>query len=181
MRRLTSTTPALAALVGGIALLGAALCPSASEASWSASGSGSGSAKAKSMPAGNTPTASVSGRNVTVSWTASSFSGGGAVSGYVVKRYNTSNQLQTILSACSGTISALTCTENAVPAGSWRYTVTAKHSNWTGTESAMSSTAVVSGPSLSFSSSTTITSLPATLSGTISSFITGQTVTFRLD
>jgi hypothetical protein len=39
----------------------------------------------------------------------------------------------------------------------------------------------VAPPALSFTSSTTLKSLPAGLSGNITSFITGQSVTFRLD
>lgn len=155
--------------------------PAAADASWAHGGSGSQAAKAVTMPAGNQPTVSVSGRNATVSWSASAFPGGTAVAGYVVKRYDTSGNAQTIGSGCSGTVSALTCTENAVPAGSWKYSVTPKQSNWTGAESSQSSTATVASPSLSFSSSTTVTSLPTTLSGTIASFVTGQTVTYRLD
>jgi hypothetical protein len=39
----------------------------------------------------------------------------------------------------------------------------------------------VASPSLSFSSSTTVTALPTTLSGSIAAYVGGQTVTFRLD
>jgi hypothetical protein len=151
-------------------------------AGWSATGSGAGSSKARTMPAGNTPTVSVSGRNVTVSWTQSSFSGGAAVSGYAIKRYDTtSGAVQAIGSGCSGTITALTCTENAVPSGDWRYAVTPVQANWRGDESARSSSATVGSPTLTFSSSTTLTSLPTTLSGNIANFLTAETLTFRLD
>src|SRR5919201_4523239 len=104
--------------------LAALALPSAALASWNVSGSGSGYSRTKTMPAGNAPTANVSNRNVTVSWTASTLSGGGAVDGYIVKRYNGSGQQQTIGANCSGTITALSCTENSVPAGTWKYTVT---------------------------------------------------------
>jgi hypothetical protein len=123
----------------------------------------------------------VSNRSVTVSWSASTMPGGGAVSGYAVKRYDTNGNAQTIGSGCSGTVAALTCTETAVPAGTWRYTVTPLKNNWVGTESSQSSNVTVASPSLSFSSSTTLTSLPTTLNGTIAAFVGGQTVTFRLD
>ena len=76
------------------------------------------------MPAGNTPTATVSNRSVSVSWATSNLPGGAAVSSYVVKRYDTGGTVQTIGSACSGTVSALTCTEAAVPGGTWKYSVT---------------------------------------------------------
>ncbi|HKP89741.1 MAG TPA: hypothetical protein VJT75_07160 [Thermoleophilaceae bacterium] len=161
--------------------IAAAAQPAAATAAWTHSGTGTPTAKAVSMPTGATPTASVSNRSVTVSWSASTMPGGGAVSGYLVRRYDTNGNVQTIGSGCSGTISALTCTETSVPGGSWRYTVTPVRGNWMGFEGSLSSNAVVASPSLSFTSSTTVTSLPTTLNGTIAAFVGGQTVTFRLD
>ena len=57
-----------------------------------------------------------------------------AVGGYLVKRYDSEHRLlQTILSACTGTITALSCVESSVPAGSWKYTVTPViGTNWVG-------------------------------------------------
>jgi len=133
------------------------------------------------MPAGKTPTASVSNRSVTVSWAASNLQDGTAVSDYTVSRYDTSGNVQTIGSACSGTVSALTCTETAVPGGTWKYAVRPKRGNWTGAEGPQSASVTVASPALSFSSSTTVTSLPTTLNGTVASFVGGQTLTFRLD
>jgi hypothetical protein len=114
-------------------------------AGWRLAGSGSGAAKAKTLGSGNAPTASVSGHKVTVSWTASSYTNGGAAAGYVVRRYNASTGvLQTIGANCSGTISAVTCVENSVPAGSWQYTVTpAAGTNWRGPQSGKSAVVVV--------------------------------------
>jgi hypothetical protein len=164
-----------------IAVLAIAL-PTTATASWQGSGLGTGYSRARTMPTANQPTASISNRDVTVSWAASSFSGGGNVSGYTVKRYDTNGQSQSIGSACAGTVSGLTCTENGVPGGTWKYTVTPKQgNNWTGTESAQSASAAVQSPAFSFTSSTTVTSLPATLNGNISNYISGQTVAFRLD
>lgn len=119
--------------------------PGGAAAGWLLSGSGSGAAKAKTLGSGNAPAGSVSGRKVTVTWTASSYTNGGAPAGYVVRRYNaTSGVVQTIGNACTGTISGLTCTENGVPAGSWQYTVTpAAGTNWRGPESAKSAVVVV--------------------------------------
>ncbi len=131
-----------------MALVTFLVCTGVAAAAWVASGTGFAYSEANTAPAGNVPTASVSDQNVTVSWSASSFPGGGAVSGYVVTRYNPSDQAQTVLSSCSGTISGLSCTENAVPAGTWRYTVTPKHSNWTGPESAKSTAVTVTVPTL---------------------------------
>jgi hypothetical protein len=160
----------------------AAVAPGAAWAGWSAGASGSASAKAQIMPTGNTPTVSVSNRNVTVSWTASTLPGGAAVSGYTVKRYDASTDaLQTIGASCAGTIAGLTCTETSVAPGSWRYTVTPVKQSWVGGESAKSSTTTVDAPSLTFSSSTNINTLPRTLSGSVASYLPGETITFRLD
>ena len=172
--------PSLRAILIGMAFAAAAQ-PAAATAAWTHTGSGTPTAKAVSMPTGATPSASVSNRSVTVSWSASTMPGGGAVSGYLVKRYDTNGNAQTIGSGCSGTIAALTCTETSVPGGTWRYRVTPVKNNWVGTEGSQSSNATVASPSLSFSSSTTVTALPTTLNGTIAAFVGGQTVTFRLD
>ena len=172
--------PALRAVLIGMAIAAAAQ-PAAATAAWTHSGIGAPTAKALSMPTGNTPTASVSNRSVTVSWSASTMPGGGAVSGYLVKRYDTNGNAQTIGSGCSGTISALNCTETSVPGGTWRYSVTPVKDNWVGTEGSQSSNATVASPSLTFTSSTTVTALPTTLNGTIAAFVGGQTLTFRLD
>ena len=142
-------------------------------AAWSKTANASGYGKALSMPTGNTPTASSSGTSVTVSWAQSTFSGGTPVAGYLVKRYGaTTGVLQTIGSACSGTISGLSCTETNVPVGSWKYTVTPKQNSWTGTEgtksSAVSVTAALTAASLTTnhpaaaSSMTTASISPAT-------------------
>src|SRR6266516_1822536 len=152
--------------------------PAMAGANWKDPGAGSGYSKANALASGATPTTSVSGRSVTVSWTAS----GGAVpvAGYAVKRYDTGGQAQTVGSACSGTISGLTCTEDGVPPGQWRYTVTPVNNNWRGTESAQSAAITVGSPSLTLGPAT-VTALPAILTGQITNFIGGQAVTFRLD
>jgi hypothetical protein len=118
--------------------------PGGATAAWSLAGSGSGAAMAKTLGSGNVPAGSVSGHKVTVTWAASSYTNGGTAAGYIVRRYNASTgALQTIGANCSGTIAALTCTENGVPAGSWKYTVTPATGNWRGPESAKSPTVVV--------------------------------------
>lgn len=171
MRRIRRST--LLAVILGLML------PAIALASWqAASSNGKAYSKAKALPVGNTPTASVSNRSVTVSWTAPS--GGAPVTGYVVKRYNNSGTLQTIGANCSGTVAGTSCTESSVSAGTWKYSVTPANQNWRGTESAQSTAVAVGSPALTVSP-TDITGLPTTLSGSISNFIAGQTVTFRLD
>ncbi|MGH2967119.1 MAG: hypothetical protein ACRDMH_17310, partial [Solirubrobacterales bacterium] len=147
-------------------------------ANWQAAGSGSAYGAAKAMPAGNTPAASVSGRNVSLSWSASS--GAVPVDGYIVRRYDTSSNQQSVGSACSGTVSGTSCTEQGVAPGDWKYTVTPTHANWRGPESPKSGTVTVGAAALTLDSSS-VASLPSTVTGQITNFKTGQTVSFRLD
>jgi hypothetical protein len=156
----------------------AAVVPAIASASWTGSGSGAGYSQARALPAGNSPTAVASGRNVTVSWTAAS--GSVPVSGYAVKRYDANGVAQTVGAGCSGTVTGLSCTEAAVPAGQWRYTVTPLNNNWRGAESTQSAVVTVAAPSLTLSP-TSVSSLPASLSGQITGFAAGQSVSFRLD
>lgn len=135
MRRFLLTVAAAVVVVG---------FPGGAAAGWAIHGSGSGAVKAKTLGTGAAPTTSVSGRKVTVTWTAITYTNGGNAAGYVIKRYDASTDaLQTILSACTGTLTTLTCIENNVPKGSWKYTVTPATANWRGPESAKSATVTV--------------------------------------
>ena len=167
-----------AAIVLAVAVAG--LSTGTAYASWGGSGSGSGAAKAAQLSTSTAPSASVSVHSVTVTWPATTI-GGQSVSGYTVKRYNSGGTAQTVGAGCSGTLSGLTCTEASVPSGAWRYTVTPIQGAWIGAESPQSSSVTVQSPGLNFSSSTTVTSLPATLSASLTSLVPGQAVTFRLD
>jgi len=113
--------------------------------SWLAGNSGTGAVGAKTLPTGSVPSASVSSHDVTLTWTASQFADGTSVPKYVVKRYDAvTNIVQTVLSGCTGVLGSAGCTENSVPTGTWKYTVTpAAGNNWRGTESAKSSIVVV--------------------------------------
>ena len=102
---------------------------------------GNGAAAATTVAAGATPTlTSPNDSTVTLSWAASTLVSGQAVTGYVVKRYEaTTLTPQTILTACTGTITLRTCTESNLPTGQWRYSVTPSFAtNWLGAESAKS-------------------------------------------
>lgn len=162
-----------------IAALAVALfLPAVAGASWNSNGPGNGFGKADSVAAGNTPTASVSNRSVTVNWGATG--GSVPVTGYVVKRYSTGGAQQTIGANCSGIVTGTSCTEDSVPAGNWRYTVTPARQNWRGNESGQSTAVTVNAPAMTLSP-TSVTSLPQTLTGQITNFVPGQTVTFGLD
>lgn len=116
---------------------------------------------ASSLPQGNTPNVSISGTNVTVSWTQNSVGGQlvGAYTGggYTVNRYPAAGgSAVTPGSACnttiSGSASTLSCTENNVPAGSWKYSITPILNSWTGAESGLSATVATATMSLSATS-----------------------------
>jgi hypothetical protein len=162
-----------------VSLLAMLALASAAAASWhSGSGAGSAYAKSRSLPAGSTPTATVSNRTVTVSWTAT----GGAVpvDGYVVRRFDAGGTEAAVGAGCSGIVNALSCTETGVAPGTWRYTVTPARANWRGPQSAQSPPVTVNPPSLTLNT-TNFTVLRATVSGQIQAFKEEQTVTFRLD
>src|SRR6185312_15349601 len=143
-------------------------------------GSVSAQVQAATMPAGSAPTVSATGHSVTVSWTGGTLLGQ-SVTGYTVKRYNASGVAQTVGSGCSGTITTLSCTESSVPAGTWTYTVAPLLYGWVGSESSASSAVTIQSPGLSITSATPVTSLPSTVSASLSGYVPGETVTFKLD
>ena len=106
---------------------------------------GAGAAVAATVEQGATPVAAVTDGSVTVSWAARSVSDGTPVDGYVVRRYDVATVTpQPLLSACTGTITALSCTEEAVPPGEWVYSVTPTFAtHWRGPESLTSSPVVI--------------------------------------
>ena len=163
-----------------VSVMAAGLGTGTAYASWGGTGSGSGAAKAAQLPTATAPSATASVHSVTVTWPAVTI-GGQNVAGYTVKRYNTAGVVQTVGTGCSGTISGLTCTEAAVPSGTWSYSVTPVQGAWTGSESPKSSSVTVQSPGLNVTSSTTVTSLPATLNASLTNLVPAQAVTFRLD
>ena len=149
-------------------------------AAFSATGAGSGRATLQSIPESAGPVAVASGREVTVSWSVTTLSGGTPAGAYTVRRYDTSNVAQTVLDACV-TVTTASCVEHNVPIGTWRYSVQARMGSWSGAESAKSAAITVSTSSFVLDSTAPITSLPATVTGTIASFLIGETLTYRLD
>lgn len=129
---------------------------------------GAGGSAAVSVNQGEMPTAVPAGQSVTVSWAASTLSDGRPVAGYTVARYDaTTSAAQTVLTACTGTIAATTCTEQNVPAGSWKYAVTPVIGvNWRGAESLKSNTVVMDSVAPTNSISLSATGGAASLSGT---------------
>lgn len=147
---------------------------------WQASASSSVSAGAAALGTGATPAGSASGRDVAVSWSADAISG----ASYVVKRYPAAGGAAVAVGGtCTGTVSSTSCNDTAVTPGTWKYTVTSTLSNWTGPEGTAGPAAgvTVGSPTFSGTSPTTVTSLPATITGTVSNFVDSQSLTFHLD
>ena len=144
---------------------------------WSAGSvpGGSGAAAASGVNQGATPTASATGSTVTVSWAASTLANGQPVGGYLVKRYDAGTlAVQTILSACTGTIAATSCVESGVPNGSWKYAVTPVFAtNWQGPESAKSATVSVNSDATAPTNSISLSSV------TGGAHLTGTTIYYR--
>ena len=127
-----------------IVLVCAVILTGTARASWAVDAPGTGATKAKTMLGGNVPSGSVAGNSVTLTWTASLFADGATIPSYVIRRFNSVTSTEaTVLSACSGSVTGTTCTENGVPIGSWKYTVTPAAGVWRGAQSAQSAAVVV--------------------------------------
>ncbi len=155
--------------------------PGVARASWGSGGAGEAYGRAVSMPSGKTPAVSVTGRNVSVSWAAATFPDSTPVNAYLVERYDAGAMAQGVGASCAGSVAALSCIEAAVPPGTWTYAVTPRHHAWMGSEGPESATITVAAPSLTLTPPTTLATLPGSLAGTVASFVTGETIVFRLD
>lgn len=164
----------------GIGCVASLISPQAAEATFSAVASGSSSAGAQSIPVSAAPNAVAVGREVTVSWPATTLSGGTVAVGYTVRRYDTSGNIQTIAADCLN-VAATNCTEHSVPFGAWRYSIVSQQGSWSGAEGAQGATITVSTASFTLGSTAPITALPAAVTGTVSQFEVGETLTYRLD
>ena len=149
-------------------------------AAWSVTGGGGGASQAATMPAGGTTTVTVANRNAAVSWPAVTLSDGTPVDGYRVTRYDGGGVAQTVGAGCAGLVTALNCTEIAVAPGTWRYAVAPVFKSWQGAEGPRTS-ATIAAPQLALTGSTNITVVPGTLNGSITNFLPGQSVSFRLN
>ena len=149
---------------------------------WTTTGSGSGGAAATTLGAGQRPTATVSGRDVTLSW--------GAVTNaatYSVARSNVSapSSSTELHGSCTSSVSGTSCTdtgleENGVAATNWTYRDTPDLINWVGATSPASATVTVPGPNLSLTTGS-FTTAGGTTSATASHFFDHEGVTYCLD
>src|SRR5947207_10354906 len=117
-------------LSAGAVVVAVAAITAIAWASWTtpAAAGSKGGAAAATVNQGATPSVSVTaiGREVSVSWGAATLSNGAPVGGYVVERYPSGGGSSALSSvgSCTGTVSATSCVEDDVPAGTWKYTVT---------------------------------------------------------
>jgi len=155
----------------------AAVAASPAGAAWSGNHSGHANSAAANLTVVDAPVADVSGRTASVSWNAAG--AGAPASGYTVKRYGDTGEVEPA-GSCSGTVNALACTESIVPPGTWTYSVRPVRGNWTGPESQISDAVTVAAPSLVLANDV-VTSFPTSLGGGLNGFAAGQSVTFRLD
>ncbi len=149
-------------------------------AAWSVTGGGGGASQAATMPAGETTTVTVANRSAVVSWPAVTLPNGAPVDGYRVARYDGGGVAQTVGAGCAGLVTSLTCTETAVAPGTWRYAVAPVYKSWQGPEGPRTPV-TIAAPQLALTDSTNITVVPGTLNGSITNFVPGQTVSFRLN
>ena len=154
-----------------------------------------GSAASASVNGGATPSAALGsvGREVSVSWGASTLSNGAPVAGYLLKRYPDGGGVPAIspIGSCTGTVSGVTCVEDDTPPGYWRYTVTPVVGSWHGAESALSGLVIVGSATLTVNGSpfgnAAFTPAFATTTGSITGFSGtgtgghGENVSYRLD
>jgi len=194
LRRRTSARRArgierrLRVLSGGVGGAAAAtlLCITAAFAFFAATDSSNGhtaEATAGSIGGGQQPAlGSVSGRDVTINWTAAS-----NAATYAVARANVSPQSlsTTEHGSCASSVSGTQCTdtgllENGTSGTNWTYTNTPQLDNWTGSTSAASATISVPAPALSLVSSS-FTADGGSTNATVSNFFDSEGVTYCLD
>jgi large repetitive protein len=139
LRRSVAALVALAIVLGGA---------TAAWAFWTATDSAhAGQATADALPAGQTPTASLSSpggvTTASVTFNRLPTTAGRTVSAFLIKRYSSASggtAAATVICSPVGSGSPVSCTESGVPAGTWYYsdTPTVAGSVWVGTESSRS-------------------------------------------
>jgi hypothetical protein len=167
------------ALIVAIVVLGTA---GTALAFWTASANGNSAALAGSVGAGQKPTFTISGRDVTVSWAAAT-----NATAYTVARANVSPQSlsTTEHGTCASSVAALTCSDSGLPengtaATNWTYSDTGARSLWTGAASTASNTVTIPGPTLSLGTSS-FTTAGGNSTATVANFFDNEGVTYCVD
>lgn len=178
-RRILAATVALAAAVSFVGIDQAGIA----SAYWTSSTTGSATAATDTLLAGNQPTTTVgSTATVTLNWAATTTQAGHPASGYKIARYSSASSGTPVAATggCASVVTALTCTEQSVPAGTWYYSVTPVVGGWSGPESPRSSATTVAVTTLTFMSASAYPGGSLT-GGSLSGFAATENVTFRLD
>jgi hypothetical protein len=140
VKRLIATSPAV---LGGIAAITLVVGAGAAVAAWRIQSKAVVlTAQTATLSQGNKPEVKAESNLVTVSWTPNTF-GDRNVDSYRIKRYDLGNTPQQPHGGCENNVALETCTDSAVPPGSWRYTVVPVKAGWTGPESEKSDAVVV--------------------------------------
>jgi hypothetical protein len=197
MRALRHTTRRrLVAVLAVLALAGVLSGSLLAYFSGNAAAGGNGRGTAASVNQGATPSASATaiGREVSLTWGATTLSNGQAVDGYVISRYPQGGGLPTLspIGTCAGTVAATSCVEDDVPFGAWQYTVTPViGAHWRGPESLLSGVVTIAGTTLTVNGSpfgnAAFTPNVATTTGSLTGFSGtgsgghGEGVSYRLD
>lgn len=171
--------------LGVVVLLTVGFVIASATAAWaylSASSTGSALATAGTVTRGRTPTATVSGRDVTLSWPSSTLSNGTPVREYIITKTNVPGSLAaTLTTSCAGTVSLTSCAdkglaENGASETTWTYTVTPDFDQWKGAPSP-GVTVTVPGPALSLKT-TSFTTGGGTTAATVKNYFDTETVYF---
>jgi len=176
-----STNKRIVLLIAGIGL-GLFVVAGAAWAYWTAQAANVPAvSRADSVGTGAQPTAGLAGSTATVSWSAAATVGGRPVSGYLINRYPTATGGTAVAAAhgscASAPVIATSCSETAVPAGTWYYTVTPVLAAWHGPESPRANAITATDTfTLTPSGGTTLTAGTATTL-TITATTAGQTDT----
>jgi hypothetical protein len=168
----------------GIALLGGGVA----WAYWDSTASVPTYAVADTVGIGGQPTATANTGSINLAWAASTTVGGRAVGGYLINRYATPTG-GTATAAAQGTcsanpVTATSCAETSVPAGTWYYTVTPVLGAWHGAESPRSNgisvadTFALSLPSATAGTASTLTITTKSGSQTDIGYTGSRTLTF---
>jgi hypothetical protein len=92
---------------------------------YTSSGAGSATASVGSIDAPATVTVAQSGSGVTIAWSAATLANGSGVQGYEVTRSD-----GIVVCGSPALVTALSCTDAAVPTGTYSYTVSAVYDSW---------------------------------------------------
>jgi hypothetical protein len=150
---------AAALLVSGVlALLGSI----PASAYWQSVGSGVGMVGTGTLAAPTNVTASASGTTVTVRWTAST--GSVAATGYLLTRTSGGAAVPVCGTSTGTLVTDTSCTDTAVPVGTYTYTVTAVYRSWTAVSAASGSVTVEAASKLAFTATPTTTAAGAAFS-----------------